>query len=113
MESIANFHFIRPAWLLLAPVAIVIWWFWRRSSEPLRGWRRQIDPDLLKVKFSQSLCALLYDLFLLVRFCNNDTEIIEGMSSFNRLILPAHPHYCSLLPATLNIKRKKALKLVG
>ena len=48
MESIANFHFIRPAWLLLASVAIAIWWFWRRSSEPLRGWCRQVDPDLLK-----------------------------------------------------------------
>ncbi len=48
MELIANFHFIRPAWLLVAPVAIVIWWFWRRSSEPLRGWRKQVDPDLLR-----------------------------------------------------------------
>jgi len=48
MEAIAQFHFIRPGWLLLAPVAIGIWWFWRRSCEPLRAWRRQVDPDLLK-----------------------------------------------------------------
>lgn len=48
MEWIASFHFIRPGWLLLAPVAIGIWWFWRRRFEPLRGWREQIDPELLK-----------------------------------------------------------------
>jgi Ca-activated chloride channel family protein len=46
-EIIANFHFIRPAWLLLIPVAIGIWWLWQRSSDPLRGWREQISPELL------------------------------------------------------------------
>lgn len=48
MESIANFHFIRPGWLLLTPVAIALWWFWRRSCEPLRAWRKQVDAELLK-----------------------------------------------------------------
>jgi Ca-activated chloride channel homolog len=41
------FHFIRPGWLLLAPLAIGLWWLWQRRSDPLRGWREQIDPDLL------------------------------------------------------------------
>ena len=48
MDLITNFHFIRPGWLLVLPVAIGIWLLWRRSVEPLRGWREQIDPDLLK-----------------------------------------------------------------
>ena len=48
MESIANFHFVRPGWLLMLPVAAFVWWLWQRSVEPLRGWRGQIDPDLLK-----------------------------------------------------------------
>lgn len=43
-----NFHFIRPAWLLLAPLAIGLWWLWQRRSDPLRGWREQIAPDLLE-----------------------------------------------------------------
>ena len=47
-EALSNFHFIRPAALLLAPVAMLLWWLWQRRSDPLRGWRQQIDPDLLR-----------------------------------------------------------------
>lgn len=43
-----NFHFIRPAWLLLTPLAIGLWWLWQRQSDPLRGWREQIAPELLE-----------------------------------------------------------------
>lgn len=44
---LSNFHFIRPEWLLLTPLVIGLWWLWRRRSDPLRGWREQMDPDLL------------------------------------------------------------------
>lgn len=47
-DALNNFHFLRPAWLLLAPVAILVWLFWRRRTDALRGWRRQVDPALLK-----------------------------------------------------------------
>jgi Ca-activated chloride channel family protein len=47
-DQLINFHFIRPAALLLAPVAVVLWWLWQRRTDPLRGWRQQIDPELLK-----------------------------------------------------------------
>lgn len=43
-----NFHFIRPAWLLLLPLAFVVGWWWQRRSDPLRGWREQIEPGLLE-----------------------------------------------------------------
>ncbi|TWT73121.1 vWA domain-containing protein [Allorhodopirellula solitaria] len=43
-----NFHFIRPGWLWLIPVIILIWWLARRAHDPLRGWRRSIDGELLK-----------------------------------------------------------------
>jgi len=43
-----NFHFIRPGWLLLAPLAAGLWWLWQRRSDPLRGWRQQIAPELLE-----------------------------------------------------------------
>ncbi len=48
IETLTNFHFIRPAWLLLLPLAVAAWWLWQRSSDPLRGWRAQMDPELLK-----------------------------------------------------------------
>ena len=49
MSSLAaNFHFIRPGWLLLAPVFLGVWWLWQRRSDPLRGWREQIAPELLE-----------------------------------------------------------------
>jgi Ca-activated chloride channel family protein len=43
-----NFHFIRPGWLLLAPLAAGLWWLWQLRSDPLRGWREQIAPELLE-----------------------------------------------------------------
>lgn len=42
-----SFHFIRPAYLLLIPVAFGLAWIWHRSRDPLRGWKNQIDSDLL------------------------------------------------------------------
>ncbi|MEM8868004.1 MAG: VWA domain-containing protein [Verrucomicrobiota bacterium] len=47
MDFLGDFHFIRPAAFWLIPIAVVIWWLWQRLSDPLRGWRMQIDPDLL------------------------------------------------------------------
>lgn len=47
LESASNFHFLRPGWLLLALPAVAIWWLWRRRTDPLRGWREQIAPELL------------------------------------------------------------------
>lgn len=42
-----DFHFIRPFVLLLVPIVVALWWIWQRSSDPLRGWREQMDPELL------------------------------------------------------------------
>lgn len=43
----SEFHFLRPLWLLLLPVAIWVYWAVQKSEDPLRGWRRLIDPVLL------------------------------------------------------------------
>lgn len=48
ISSLAGFHFIRPAWLLLLPIAAGLWWLWQRYADPLRGWREQISADLLE-----------------------------------------------------------------
>ena len=42
------FHFLRPAWLLLIPVAVWIWWRMCHRRDPLRGWRLVMEPVLLK-----------------------------------------------------------------
>ncbi|MBI4862587.1 MAG: VWA domain-containing protein [Candidatus Riflebacteria bacterium] len=42
------FHFIRPAWLMLAAPAVGLWWLWQRRCDPLSGWRDQIAPELLE-----------------------------------------------------------------
>ena len=47
MNPLRDFHFLRPAWLLLVPLAVAIWWFVRKAQDPLRGWREVIEPDLL------------------------------------------------------------------
>ncbi len=48
IEILRQFHFIRPYWLILVPVAVAVWWIWQKSVDPLRGWRKQIAPELLK-----------------------------------------------------------------
>jgi Ca-activated chloride channel homolog len=48
ITSLTDFHFIRPGWLLLVPLVVGLWWVWLRYSDPLRGWRQQIAPELLK-----------------------------------------------------------------
>lgn len=47
MQALANFHFIRPGWLLLIPICAAVWWVWKSHTDRLRGWRQQMDADLL------------------------------------------------------------------
>jgi len=48
MESISQFHFLRPLWLLLLPGAVYLWWRWQKSEDPLEGWRRQMEPEFVQ-----------------------------------------------------------------
>lgn len=48
MMLLAEFHFIRPGWLLLLPIAILLWWLTRNAEDALRGWRSMIQPELLE-----------------------------------------------------------------
>lgn len=47
MNVFAEFHFIRPAWLILIPLVIWVWWRLGQLLDPLRGWRSVMDRDLL------------------------------------------------------------------
>jgi Ca-activated chloride channel family protein len=57
MNALANFHFIRPIWLILLPVVVAIWWITRKSQDPLRGWRAVIAPELLRALTIQRTTA--------------------------------------------------------
>ncbi len=47
MAALADFHFLRPAWLLaLLPCALLAFWFLRRNARPAL-WSELIDPALL------------------------------------------------------------------
>lgn len=45
--NLVDFHFLRPLWLIAVPFVIGIWWTWRQWTDPLRGWQKQMDVDLL------------------------------------------------------------------
>ena len=48
MSELALFHFLRPWWLLLLPLAVLIPWGWRRMRRPSGDWARVCDPHLLR-----------------------------------------------------------------
>lgn len=48
LASLEQFHFLRPAWLLLLiPAAFLMWSVYQRSDS-LRAWRKVIGPNLLE-----------------------------------------------------------------
>lgn len=48
MSDLALFHFLRPAWLLLLPLAVLLPWSWQRMRRPSGDWARVCDPHLFK-----------------------------------------------------------------
>jgi Ca-activated chloride channel family protein len=48
MSEMALFHFLRPWWLLLLPLAILIPWAWRRLRRPSGDWAKVCDPHLFQ-----------------------------------------------------------------
>jgi len=48
MTAFEALHFIRPGWLLLLPVTILLPWWWRRARRPSGDWSRVCDPHLLR-----------------------------------------------------------------
>jgi len=43
-----SIHFIRPAWLLLLPLAALLPWAWMKARRPSGDWARVCDPHLLR-----------------------------------------------------------------
>jgi len=57
MPDFSSFHFLRPGWLWLLPVAAMLIWLIARHGDAQRGWRKIVAPHLLKallVKRKQS-----------------------------------------------------------
>lgn len=47
MTALAEFHFLRPAWLLALLLAPLAWLFWRRVHGAAGNWRTVVDEHLL------------------------------------------------------------------
>ncbi len=48
MNGLDALHFIRPLWLYLLPLAVLLPWWWQRSRRPAGDWARVCDPHLLR-----------------------------------------------------------------
>jgi len=48
MNEFEALHFIRPLWLLLLPLVLLLPWAWKRSRRPAGDWSRVCDPHLLR-----------------------------------------------------------------
>jgi Ca-activated chloride channel family protein len=48
MNEFESLHFIRPAWLLLLPLVVLLPWAWNRTRRPAGDWSRVCDPHLLR-----------------------------------------------------------------
>ena len=48
MSELTLVHFIRPFWLFLLPLAVLLPWLWRRTRRPSGDWMAVCDPHLLR-----------------------------------------------------------------
>jgi Ca-activated chloride channel family protein len=48
MNAPEALHFIRPLWLCLLPLAVLLPWWWQRGRRPAGDWARVCDPHLLR-----------------------------------------------------------------
>ncbi len=48
MNEFDAMHFIRPLWLYLLPLAVILPWAWKRALRPAGDWSRACDPHLLR-----------------------------------------------------------------
>lgn len=48
MSEFDALHFIRPLWLFLLPLVIILPWAWKRTRRPAGDWSKVCDPHLLR-----------------------------------------------------------------
>ena len=48
MNGFDELHFIRPLWLFLLPLVVLLPWAWKRTRRPSGDWARVCDPHLLR-----------------------------------------------------------------
>jgi len=48
MNFLEILHFIRPLWLVLLPLVVLVPWLWQRSRRPAGDWGKVCDPHLLR-----------------------------------------------------------------
>ena len=48
MSEFDALHFIRPLWLFLLPLVVILPWAWKRTRRPAGDWSKVCDPHLLR-----------------------------------------------------------------
>jgi Ca-activated chloride channel family protein len=48
MSEFDAMHFIRPLWLYLLPLVVILPWAWKRTLRPSGDWSKVCDPHLLR-----------------------------------------------------------------
>ncbi len=48
MNVFDTLHFIRPLWLFLLPLVVILPWAWKRTRRPAGDWSKVCDPHLLR-----------------------------------------------------------------
>ncbi len=48
MSEFEALHFIRPLWLYLLPLVVLLPWLWKQTRQPAGDWARVCDPHLLR-----------------------------------------------------------------
>lgn len=51
--SLADFHFLRPLWLLALPLVALLPWWWRRAGASSGGWKQVVDAHLLEFQLQR------------------------------------------------------------
>ena len=49
-----EFHFLRPEWLLLIPIAAGVFWYWLKKTQQGSGWEDLVDSELLSVLLDET-----------------------------------------------------------
>lgn len=56
-----NFHFLRPIWLTLLPLSVVLYFWLKNQNSSLKNWRRIISPKLLLPLVVRSRNSSIFD----------------------------------------------------
>jgi Ca-activated chloride channel family protein len=101
MTELSLFHFLRPGWLWLLPLAIAIPWMWRWLRRPSGDWARVCDPHLLRWLSVGSASAKK----------RNSGVVIAGLGLLISILALAGPSWVKLPDASFTARDARVIAL--